>query len=136
MKQKIQYQCEICYKLYCTEDQARDCENQGMEKPLVELGQTILFKNEMCLGERKDIYVTFKKMIICEIKPVDFSHSLSYGLGYEGISLIQHHVYGNRKFKELCTIVSPTDKLIKTTELGWMFLEKYEEYIKIKNKYY
>jgi len=61
MKQKIQYQCEICHKLYYTEDQARGCESQGIEKPLVELGQTILFKNEMYLGQRKDIYITFKK---------------------------------------------------------------------------
>jgi len=135
MKQKIKYQCEICHQLYHTGDQASGCESQGIEKPLVELGQTVLFKNEMYLGDRKDIYITFKKMIICKIKPADFSHSLSYGLGYEGISLIQYNICGNCKFKELCTIVNPTDKLIKTTEFGWMFSDKYEEYIKIKDKY-
>lgn len=48
MKKKIYYECEICKQLYENEQSAIDCENQGIEQPLVCEGDivTIIDKGE------------------------------------------------------------------------------------------
>lgn len=42
---KVSYQCEICYRTYKNEKDARDCESKGIETPALKVGDIINFKD-------------------------------------------------------------------------------------------
>ena len=118
VKQLIKYQCEICKKVYDTLKEAIKCESRGKELPLVELGKTILYKDDWNGG----FGTCFDKIEVVEIN--DRGHYLYYQLGDWKTKRSQEYVTGNDEFKELCIIVEDQSLLVNKGSLngGWEYI--------------
>lgn len=99
MKQTIKYQCEICQQLYDSPDDALKCEERGKEKPLVELGQTVLYRDDWNGG----FGTCFDKLDVIEIK--NYDHYVDYTLGDWETKYPCEYINGNIIFKDLCTSI-------------------------------
>lgn len=123
---KYQYQCEICKALYDTSEEAIKCELKGKEKPLVELGQTVLYRDDWNGG----FGTCFDKLDVIGIH--DYGHYIGYLLGDWETKSPKGRIDGNNNFKELCTIVEDPKRLVNNcAEISNCTTETYEKYWEI-----
>lgn len=103
MRKVERFQCELCNKLYLTEQDAIKCENLGKELPIAEVGQEVEY--ELIPQGFNPFYITLR---ISKIE--DYGHYLNYSFeeyydDYEEWCEFPESVYGNDQFKEAIKIV-------------------------------
>lgn len=103
MKKITRYQCEICHDIYDSENEALDCENRGIEKPLVKLYDHVSFRDDWNGG----LDSTWYDLQVVKIK--ECFHGVIYELGvvYDEQThdcTYDEYIYGNNEFLDKCKI--------------------------------
>jgi len=95
MRKLIKYECEICKKLFDSEQEAIKCEKQGSEEILAHIGVRILYSNDwnggFCCTEMEIIDVE-----VC-------GHYIKYEIGLDGC--FYELLFGNEEFNDKCKII-------------------------------